>query len=413
MTDIRAKAGMVDVSAADNDAAVLGGRYRLDAVLGRGGMAVVYAGTDLVLDRRVAVKVFRNDGDATDSARYEQEARILASLGNPGLVTVFDAGIDANGDQPRPFLVMELVAGATLADVLGDGPLAPAEVARLGAEVATALAYVHRHGVVHRDVKPANILLPAGEDGDRRSGLAAKLADFGIARLVDGGRLTTTNRALGTVRYVSPEQVTGDAVGPAGDVYSLGLVLAECLTGDAVYPGDGVDAASARLLGEPQLADTLPSEWARLLRGMLERDPGRRPTAAEVSVALTGLTAVARPAADTDTTTIPVVDDIRPAIGPDPGDDDGELGPNPTRVLEIPQSAGASRARRMPEPVRRRPPPWRAIVAAAVLVLLIVLIVVTASNTSLPTPSAPPPAYPTAPGQLGTDLRDLQQQVQP
>jgi hypothetical protein len=411
------------------DQSVLGGRYRLDEEVGRGGMAVVHRGVDLVLGRNVAIKVFRSDGDETDTARYEHEARVLASLNNTGLVTVFDAGVDASDSVLRPFLVMEYVAGATLADVLHDGPLEASEVARLGAEVATALAYAHRHGVVHRDVKPANILLPAPEDGEPADRLDAKLTDFGIARLVDGARITTMNRRLGTVAYLSPEQVRGTDVGPASDVYSLGLVLLECLTGATVFPGDGVEAAAARLHEPPQLPTVVPSDWGRLLRDMLDLEPERRPTAAEVSVTLTGLmmappavqsveaaavaTGVAAEAAGANdanahaTTVVPRVDlDETSTAAPD-------LGPHATRVLDIPQELLAPRRGPWHRQASFRLPahlPLKLI--GFVLAGLVAFLLIAAIAGPLHTPSyARPPAYPTVPGKLGTDLVTLQEQV--
>jgi serine/threonine protein kinase len=378
-------------------------------------MAVVYRGTDLVLERAVAVKVFRASGDvtgvtgathATDATRYEYEARVLANLNSPGLVTVYDAGVDANGASRTPFLVMEYVPGASLAEVLRDGPLAEPDVARLGWELATALAYVHRHGVVHRDVKPANILLPGPEDGAPADRFDAKLADFGISHLVDGGGITTLNRRLGTVAYLSPEQVRGQGVGPPSDVYSLGLVLAECFAGAPLFPGDGVDAAAARLHRSPQLPPAVPAEWERLLRDMLDLEPARRPTAAEIAVALTGLlTASPAPAAPAGI-----------ASGATPGmhATRTEMPLHPTKVLELPPSLLAA-----PQPPRRvvaarwaRRVPWRRVAVAAAALLVFVVVAAAAPSLPMPPTYVRPPAYPSVPGQLGTDLAKLQQQVQ-
>ena len=205
----------------DGTVDVLADRYRLDAVLGRGGVADVYRARDLVLDRDVAVKVLRDAVDDTERSRFVGEARMLARLSHVGLVTVLDVGVSGT----QPFLVMEMVEGASLAAALRRGPLPLEQVAQIGAQLASAIAYAHEQDVVHRDVKPANVLLGSGGD--------AKLADFGIARLVgDTVRHTQTGTTIGTPAYVSPEQARGLLVGPPTDVYSLGLVLLEALTGE-------------------------------------------------------------------------------------------------------------------------------------------------------------------------------------
>ncbi len=252
-----------------------GGRYELGPVLGRGGMAQVRRATDTVLGRDVAVKLFREDLDEASASRARTEMQTLASLTHPGLVAVHDAGTELDGQgEAHPFLVMELVDGPTLAACCLDGSLTPERVAGIGAELADALEYVHARGVVHRDVKPANILL---------SPARVKLADFGIARIVDGVRHTSTGLTVGTAPYLSPEQVLGEDVGPAADVYALGLVLLECLTGRREYTGGPVETALARLHREPEVPDSLPSPWPSLLRAMTAREPSERPTAAAVA----------------------------------------------------------------------------------------------------------------------------------
>jgi len=264
------------------DIPVLAGRYELGTVLGHGGVGTVYLARDIVLERAVAVKLFRSDAAVADLAgRYEQEARLLAGLSHPGLVTIFDAGIDTSvAAQTQPYLVMELVEGATLAKRLADGALPAVQVATLGSELAAALAYVHRRGVVHRDVKPANILLADGEDG---APATAKLTDFGIARLVDSTRMTMHGLTLGTANYLSPEQAIGGEVGAPTDVYALGLVLLECCTGQIVYPGHGVEAAVVRLHRPPDFPQWLGPQWTHLLVAMTHPDPAQRPSAAEAS----------------------------------------------------------------------------------------------------------------------------------
>ncbi|MDT4893381.1 MAG: eukaryotic-like serine/threonine-protein kinase [Pseudonocardiales bacterium] len=373
----------------------LAGRYLLGDVLGHGGMGSVYRARDVVLDRDVAVKLFRPNAAAEDAASYEHEARLLAGLSHPGLVTVFDAGI---ADADQPFLVMELICGATLGQVLGDGPMAPAATAALGAQLATALAYVHRRGIVHRDVKPANILLVVDDD-EPGPGPQAKLTDFGIARLVDGARLTADGFTRGTASYLSPEQVRGEPTAAPSDVYSLGLVLLECLTGTVVYPGEGVATATARLHREPEVPESLDAQWHRLLRPMFSRDPARRPGAAEVAVALTGLAAVPNP-------TAALTEAVAAEAAPPP-----DSGPQRTQVLEIPPAE----VRAAPRPYRPRGGSRRAVIlVAAVWVVLIAVVIAVVVGTSGSTSSpAPRPAYPSVTGKLGTDLQHLQQAVQP
>jgi serine/threonine protein kinase len=173
---------------------------------------------------------------------------------------------------------MELVEGETLADLIRRGALPSDRVADIGARLADALGYVHAQGLVHRDVKPANVLL--GVDG------RVRLTDFGIARLVDAAKVTATGLTVGTASYLSPEQVTGDPVGPPADIYALGLVLLECLTGKREYPGGAVEVALARLSRPPQVPATLPAGWAGLLGAMTDRNPARRPTAQVVGTDL-------------------------------------------------------------------------------------------------------------------------------
>ncbi len=260
---------------------LLNDRYELGPLLGSGGMADVHRATDRLLDRQVAVKVLRDvAGDPTDRDRFTAEARTLANLSHRGLVTVLDAGID----EQHPFLVMELVEGRSLSDALSEGPLGAVETARVGAELAATLAHTHDRGVVHRDLKPANVLL-----GDDRR---VKLADFGIARLIgDTVRHTRTGTAVGTAAYLSPEQVRGEDVSTAVDVYSLGLVLLEALTGERAFPGSPTESALARLHRDPDVPGTLDDRWRRLLLAMTAADPAQRPAASEVAASLQDLRA--------------------------------------------------------------------------------------------------------------------------
>ena len=261
---------------------VLGERYELGAVLGRGGAADVFRATDRLLSREVAVKLLRESAESeTDRLRFTSEATMLAGLNHPGLVTVLDAGITVE----RPYLVMELVEGETLSQAGARAPLGSARAAEVGRQLAEALAYAHERGVVHRDVKPGNVLL--GADG------RVKLADFGIARLIgDTVRHTQTGHAIGTPAYLSPEQVRGDAVTTAADVYSLGLALLEALTGERAYAGSPTEAALARLSRPPDVPSTLPSPWRTLLTAMTRTEPADRPTAEAVAGELAGELAV-------------------------------------------------------------------------------------------------------------------------
>ncbi|HET6816481.1 MAG TPA: serine/threonine-protein kinase [Mycobacteriales bacterium] len=259
---------------------VLDNRYRLGDRLGGGAAAEVYRALDERLQRPVAVKLFRGDA-AAQLQRHEAEMRTLASLDHPSLVGVYDAGTDdATG---APFLVMQLVEGSTLADELHRGRLAPERAATYGAALADALAYVHERGFVHRDVKPANVLI----SGDGR----VHLADFGIARLVDSAHETRTGDVLGTPGYFSPEQVTGDPVGPPTDVYALGIVLIECLTGQRPFEGGPMEVALARVNRQPDIPTSYGEQWHALLNAMTLRDPARRPSAATVADSLRRISA--------------------------------------------------------------------------------------------------------------------------
>ncbi|WAB80986.1 serine/threonine-protein kinase [Microcella daejeonensis] len=268
--------------------ALVAGRYRIDRLIGRGGMSTVYEAADQNIPRRVALKVFRPElTDDDDMRRHEGEVGMLASLNHPGLVTLFDAVADDDGSA---VLVLELVTGGDMRTAMDAGPLSSSEVAVIGAAVADALSYSHDRGIVHRDVKPGNILVPERESAD--TGARAKLADFGIARLIDETRMTATGSVLGTAHYLSPEQAVGGAVGPASDVYSLGLVLLEALTGERAFPGSGVESAAARLARDPLLPARLDPAWAELLRGMTAREQDARLTAREAAERLRAVAAI-------------------------------------------------------------------------------------------------------------------------
>lgn len=255
-----------------DQSSLLSDRYRLTEQIGVGGTADVWRATDELLNREVAVKVLREVADPTQRARFVEEAQTLASFNHPGLVVLLDAGILG----VRPFLVMTLADDGTLASRITAGPVPSPVVKSIGAQIALALAYAHEHGVVHRDVKPSNVLLWA--DG------RAALSDFGIARLIGSTvHHTRTGDAIGSPAYLAPEQVAGKELTPAVDIYSLGLVLLEALTAERAFPGLPIEAAIARLSADPPIPATVDPEWAALLRRMTDRIPENRPTAQEVA----------------------------------------------------------------------------------------------------------------------------------
>ncbi len=260
-------------SVSDN---VLGDRYELIEPIGIGGMAEVHRAWDTVLRRHVAIKLFQPGFDPAAAQRFDNEVRVLAGLSHPALVSVYDADTAAD----TPFVVLRLVEGQTLHDRLALGPAPLDEVRRLGARLADALAHVHAHDLVHRDVKPANILLD--HEGN------AYLADFGLAHLTGATRLTRTNELVGTAAYLAPEQVLGQEISHPTDVYALGLVLLECLTGRREYEGSEVEAAVARLHRPPVIPEDVPADVRQLLAGMTSSAPEDRPTAHDCAQVLVG-----------------------------------------------------------------------------------------------------------------------------
>ena len=363
---------------------VIGGRYRLEELVGRGGTAEVWAATDTALERRVALKLVTASG-GENASRVADEARLLARLNHPGLVPVYDAGTDGSG---RPWVVMEFVDGETLSQVIRRGPVTPLEVATMGRALGEALHHVHEQGLIHRDVKPANVLV--GRDG------RVRLTDFGIARLIDAAKVTATGFTIGTASYLSPEQVTGKPVGPPSDVYSLGLVLLECLTGEREYAGTAVETAMARLHRQPRVPDGLLGGLSQLLRAMVASEAQDRPTAQQLARDLAAIAAGGqvrhRPATPQPVDRTQVFDRaalIPPALVPTPGEP--------------------------PAPVDVRPAPRRSrrrlvLVALGLTAALAVVVALALPRSSDPT-GPPVRVDSSVPSQLRDDVQRLQDEV--
>jgi serine/threonine-protein kinase len=260
---------------------LIGGRYRLDAQVGRGGMSTVYRAFDTVLERPVAIKLMHREiaADSDQLERFRREARSVAQLNHPHVVTVIDAGEEpsSDGENPGdgcPYIVLEYVDGETLKDVIRrEGPLEIPQAIAYAIEIARALSAAHERQIVHRDVKPHNVLL--SQEG------GAKITDFGIARTLTEEGLTMAGRVLGTTDYVSPEQALGHAVTGQSDVYSLGVVLFEMLTGDVPFHGESpVSVAMKHVREDPPDVQALRPEVSASTAAVLDRamtkDLGRR-----------------------------------------------------------------------------------------------------------------------------------------
>lgn len=275
---------------------VLSGKYRIDCLLGVGGMGEVYGATQLNLGRKVAVKVLRPSYAAEDGAlaRFEREARVAAALSHPNAVEIYDFG----KSQGYVYLVMELLSGRPLRAFVDEHLplLETSRVVRIVSEIAGVLVQAHAIGLVHRDLKPDNVFLepPPSPGAEER----VVVVDFGLA-FIDGagdiGRLTREGHVTGTPDYCSPEQSLGTRVGPPSDVYALGVMLFEMLTGRVPFQGSYVEKLAQHVYGLPPPIEsvrpdiTVPRLLDELVRSMLAKDPGARPTAAEVRAALAGL----------------------------------------------------------------------------------------------------------------------------
>jgi serine/threonine-protein kinase len=289
----------------------LGGRYRLGAVIGQGGMAEVHRGRDVRLGRDVAIKLLRSDlaRDPSFQGRFRREAQAAASLNHPSIVAVYDTGQDQTGNETTPYIVMEYVEGRTLRDVLAtEGRLLPQRAMEITAQICAALEQAHRAGIVHRDIKPGNVMLtPGGE---------VKVMDFGIARAVTGSSATMTQTAsvIGTAHYLSPEQARGEHVDARSDIYSTGCMLYELVTGAPPFSGDTPVAVAYQHVREDPIPPSgvepeVPAAIDAIVLKAMAKNPGHRyQTAAQMRAdlerALAGQPVEAAPVYTDDNTTI-------------------------------------------------------------------------------------------------------------
>ncbi len=264
-----------------HEGTTLGSRYLLTQRIASGGMGDVWKASDSILGREVAVKVMRPNAadEPTFADRFRDEARHTASLSHPNIATVYDYG----EDDGAAYLVMELVDGQPLSQLIARGPFAPERTRAIIGQAALALAAAHAAGVVHRDVKPANILITS--EG------RVKLTDFGIARATDSAGHTRTGEVLGTPHYLSPEQALGRGATGASDIYALGVVAHEMLTGEKPFDsGTAVATALAQVNDSaPHLPDAVPADLRRVIDSCLAKDPAARPASAAALAAALGM----------------------------------------------------------------------------------------------------------------------------
>ncbi|MDQ1582753.1 MAG: eukaryotic-like serine/threonine-protein kinase [Microbacteriaceae bacterium] len=431
---------------------LVGDRYRIEALIGRGGMASVYRATDESLGRSVAIKRMQpTPGGAADLRRQRTEIETLAALNHHALVTLFDAGVDVSDEGERAYLVMELVEGPDLRTFLERGTPDPRQLAHIAADLAEALHYVHSKGVVHRDIKPANVLLAPSDLPDRD--YHARLADFGIAHLIGTSHLTAVGTVIGTASYLSPEQALGRAVGPATDIYALGLVLLEALTGRKAFEGSSVESVQARLNRDPEIPGDVSDGWRALLASMTARETLLRASAMDVAVTAREL-ATHQTATETHASGTPVTAVQEAVPQGSAGTEDtvafAELleptkrystttpgastpPPTPSAAASAPAAAATTAATaatavygvgpnpdeptplavgsQPPTPRKGRSRAW--ITASAVAVVALVGLAVWLIPLATATPSPTPSPYPSVSGELGTHLKQLQESVTP
>jgi serine/threonine-protein kinase len=377
--------------------AILNDRYRLIEQIGEGGMATVYRALDMRLGRTVAIKILHPEfaRDQPFLQRFQQEAEFAASLGaHPNIVAIFDIGHDGG----LPYIVMELIEGRTLKDLIREwAPFSVDEAFSVGRQVASALDFAHKRGLVHRDIKPQNIMVTG--DG------AAKVTDFGIAQSVSASQLTRTGMVIGTVHYFSPEQAQGRPAAPASDIYSLGVILYEMLTAHLPFDAENaIGVALKHLHEEPPPPTTynpeLPAGAVVTVMRALEKNPERRyRDAAEFAAALV-------PPMPSEAAGATTVSPIVP-----------EVIPEPTAVYRAPEPEPTPVVRQIVrEPVVRRPSPastetapdpWRTAWLALAGLLAVILVAVIAfllanrifgasAGTPTPTPTSTATVTPTA-----------------
>jgi serine/threonine protein kinase len=329
---------------------MLADRYQLGELIATGGMGTVHRAIDTHLGRPVAVKILKRvlADDATFLERFRREARAAAAISHPGVARVYDYGERSS----EPFIVMELVDGDTLADrIVHHGPLHWEEAFAIAGQVASALSAAHAHGVVHRDVKPANILVD-------RSG-RVKVTDFGIARAARATTLTRPGMVLGSANYVAPEQAQGSTVGPAADLYSLGCVLFESIVGTTPYQGRSAVAIATQHVSAPvpdprEYVADLPEQAARLIMRSLGKQPGDRfPSAATMAAALADVRRGHDPSAPSQDLTISLPVTRLPV--PPEGPSAGGPGLEPPAIPRPPEGPPAGHPR--PEPPEAGPIP--------------------------------------------------------
>jgi serine/threonine-protein kinase len=265
------------------EAGTLSGRYETGERLGTGGMSSVYKATDRILERTVAVKILAEHlhDDERFVARFKREALAVARLIHPNIVQVYDTGVD----DGRHYIVMEYVEGRSGAQILQrQGPVEPEMAAEIGIQACAGLDYAHRRGIIHRDVKPGNLMIVGGPVGGGE--MIVKLTDFGIARAIEQTRITQVGSVVGTAAYLAPEQVRGEEATPATDVYALGVVLYQFLTGRLPYEGSSLAELAVRQQNEKPLPPStydsdIPEPLGAAVLRALEGDPSRRYASAE------------------------------------------------------------------------------------------------------------------------------------